>query len=201
MKLTVVVPSACAVKFAMVVPGASGCSSGGALKETLPTLTPEPALAVQPSSASDGNCTMIRCPTTAVTVLGNEATNNGGDAFTFVLVGLAVGRGVGRNVGELLVALGEGSEVRVALGVVDCAELSTALGTVEGSELTESDEHPAAPRLKAPAIAMSAEDRRRIECRDVSRLAEVERGRRRIMGASVPHQCDVSSQHPRRVSD
>jgi hypothetical protein len=156
-KVTVAVPAELAVSVAMVVPGAAGCSAGGPVNFTAPTDTPPLLLAVQLSSASAANCTTIRCPTTAFTVLGREATNSGSTGFALVFVAV----GVGLVVGEVETRVGEALAVGLAVTLVfgDAVALGVTVGTVSGLDDTDGVEHPPSVIASPPTSPAAARER------------------------------------------
>ena len=145
--VTVALPTLFAVTVVIEVPGASGCSSGGARYVTPLTVTPLEPAADQRWSFSVASCTTIFCPTPADTEVGSEVTKMG-ESFVGFGVGVGLREYVGRGV---LLAEGEAVAVGVRLDGV---------GLGETSELAIDVPHAARALTTATALTQIAADRR-----------------------------------------
>lgn len=146
--VTFAVPAFFAVTVVIDVPGASGCSAGGATYFVPDTVTPPEPDADHRSFGSVGNWTTMRCPTLAVTESGSAATNSGPGGF----VGVGVGVGVGFRVYVGLAEVGDGVadlDFLVGEGLADPSVEVDASEEPQAASIATSPSEPAittAPR-------------------------------------------------------
>ena len=147
--VTFAVPAFFAVTVVMDVPGASGCSAGGATYLVPDTVTPPEADADHRSFGSVGNWTTMRWPTLAVTESGSAATNSGPG----ILVGVGVGVDVLVYVG--LAEVGEGVadlDFLVGDGLADASVAVDASGEPQAASIATRPSEPA--RVAVPRTVL-----------------------------------------------